>query len=65
MTRPVRATSGPEMTGDKSVVMLGRIIEWKEHGVDVEADPRHVFDLEGDGDGGVLGSRRGGTDAAG
>ena len=22
--------------------MLGRIIEWKEHGVDVEADPRHV-----------------------
>ena len=22
--------------------MLGRIFEWKEHGVDVEADARHV-----------------------
>ena len=29
----VRATLGFEMTDDKSVVMLGRIIEWKEHGV--------------------------------
>ena len=38
----VRATLGLEITDDKSVVMLGRIIEWKEHGVDVEADPRHV-----------------------
>ena len=26
---------GPEIADDKSVVMLGRIIEWKEHGVDV------------------------------
>ena len=34
----VRATLGPEITDDKSVVMLCR----KEHGVDVEADPRHV-----------------------
>ena len=38
----VRATLGPEITDDKSVVRLGRIIEWKEHGVDVEAHPRHV-----------------------
>ena len=38
----VRATLGTEIEDDKSVVMLGRIIEWKEHGVDVEADPRHV-----------------------
>ena len=61
-----RATLAPEITDDKSVVMLGRIIEWKEHGVDVEADPRHVelIDLEGDGDGGVQGKRRAGTDAA-
>ena len=43
-TRPRsgQATLVPEITEDKSVVMLGRIIEWKEHGVDVEADPRHV-----------------------
>ena len=33
---------GPETADDKSVVVLGRIIEWKEHGVDDEADPRHV-----------------------
>ena len=38
----VRATLGPEITDEKSVVMLGRIIEWKEHGVDVEADLRPV-----------------------
>ena len=38
----VRAILGPETADDKSVVMLGRIIEWKEHRVDVEADPRHV-----------------------
>ena len=38
----VGATLGPEITDDKSVVMLGMIIEWREHGVDVEAEPRHV-----------------------
>ena len=38
----VRQSWGTEIADDKSVVMLGRIIEWKEHGVDVEADQRHV-----------------------
>ena len=38
----VCATLGPETADDKSVLVLGRNIEWKEHGVDVEADPRHV-----------------------
>ena len=38
----VRAILDPEIADDKSVVMLGRILEWKEHGVDVEADPKHV-----------------------
>ena len=38
----VRATLRPEVADDKSVVMLSTFIEWKEHGVDVEADPRHV-----------------------
>ena len=38
----VRAILGPETAVDKSVVMLGRIIEWKEHCVDVDADPRHL-----------------------
>ena len=61
----VRPTLGPQITDDKSVVMLGRIIEWKEHGVDVEADPRHdeliLKEMEM---GGVQGKRRSGTDAA-
>ena len=39
---------GPEIADDMSDVMQGRIVEWKEHSVDVEAGPRHVKkNLEG------------------
>ena len=32
---------GPGPKDDKSTKLLGRIIEWKSHGIDIEADPRH------------------------
>ena len=56
---------GPEIADDKSVVMLGRIIERKEHGVNVEADPRHVELIQKGGHGGGHGQRRGGKNEAG
>ena len=38
----VRAVLGPNENDDKSVIILGRVVEWKSHGVDLEADPRHA-----------------------
>ena len=37
----VRAILGPEEQDDKEVIILGRIVRWKEWGVEFEADPRH------------------------
>jgi hypothetical protein len=37
----VRATLGPEDKDDKEVVILGRILRWKDWGIEWEADPKH------------------------
>ncbi len=38
----VRAVLGLGPKDDKSTTILGRIVEWKSHGIDIEADPRHT-----------------------
>eukprot|EP00973_Karenia_brevis_P088374 12254077-Karenia_brevis.AAC.1 len=37
----VRAVLGPEPKDDKEVTILGRIVRWKEEGIEYEADPKH------------------------
>ena len=37
----VRATLGGDPDDDKQVVMLGRDVQWRDHGIELEADPRH------------------------
>ena len=37
----IRAVLGPEEKDDKDVVILGRVVRWKEWGVESEADSRH------------------------
>ena len=37
----VRATLGEDSYDDKEVMILGRIVKWKEGGLEYEADPRH------------------------
>ena len=38
----VRAIIGPDVGDDKEVVILGRVVRWKEwRGVEFEADPKH------------------------
>ena len=32
---------GPDKTDDKEVVILGRIVRWREWGIEFEAHPRH------------------------
>ena len=47
-------TLGPEADDDKEVVILGRILRWKDWGIEWEADPKHrraildYFGFEGD-----------------
>ena len=41
----VRAILGPDAADDKEVSILNRIVRWDEHGIDYEADPRHVEKL--------------------
>ena len=36
-----RAVLGPDETDDKEVVILRRVVRWKEWGIEFEADPRH------------------------
>ena len=38
----VRGLIGPEPHDEKAIVILNRIIEWREDGIVMEADPRHV-----------------------
>mgnify|MGYP000220182890 CR=1 FL=1 len=37
----VRAVLGPDEKDDKEVVILGRIVKWKEDCIEYEADPKH------------------------
>ena len=37
----VRARLGPDEKDDKEVVLLGRVIRWKDWGIEYEADPKH------------------------
>ena len=37
----VRAVLGPDAGDDKEVVILGRVVRWKEWGIEFEADPKH------------------------
>ena len=37
----VRAVLGPEARDDKEVIILGRVVRWKEWGIEFQADPRH------------------------
>ena len=37
----VRAVLGCEPSDDKEVVILGRIVRWREWGIEYEADPKH------------------------
>eukprot|EP00973_Karenia_brevis_P019452 2668664-Karenia_brevis.AAC.1 len=37
----VRAVLGPEPKDDKDVTILGRMVRWKEGGIEYEADPKH------------------------
>eukprot|EP00973_Karenia_brevis_P079669 11054232-Karenia_brevis.AAC.1 len=37
----VRAVLGPEPIDDKEVTILGRIVRWREEGIEYEADPKH------------------------
>lgn len=41
----IRATLGPEAADDKEVSILNRVVRWDQHGVEYEADPRHVEKL--------------------
>eukprot|EP00973_Karenia_brevis_P084068 11664326-Karenia_brevis.AAC.1 len=60
----VRAILGPEEHDDKEVVILGRLVTWKEDFIEYEADPKHrrkilqYFGFEGNTQaGGVNGYR--------
>ena len=37
----VRAILGPDQKDFKEVVILGRVVRWREWGIEFEADPRH------------------------
>eukprot|EP00973_Karenia_brevis_P068393 9512646-Karenia_brevis.AAC.1 len=37
----VRAVLGPEPKDDKEVTILGRIVRWKEEGIEYKAGPKH------------------------
>ena len=37
----VRGLLGPEEDDDKEVTILGRVVKWKEWGIEYQADPRH------------------------
>lgn len=37
----VRAMLGPEARDDKEVVILRRVVRWKDWGIEFEAEPRH------------------------
>eukprot|EP00973_Karenia_brevis_P064153 8914127-Karenia_brevis.AAC.1 len=39
----IRATAvwSPEPKDDKEVTVLGRIVRWREEGIEYEADPKH------------------------
>eukprot|EP00973_Karenia_brevis_P072585 10082729-Karenia_brevis.AAC.1 len=37
----VRAVLGPEETDDTEVVILGRLVTWKEDRIEYAADPKH------------------------
>ena len=41
----VRATLGPEASGDKEVSILNRVVRWCDDWLLYEADPRHVEKL--------------------
>ena len=34
--------AGPEAGEEKSIVILNRVLEWRNEGIAIEADPRHV-----------------------
>ena len=38
----VRGLLGPEAGDEKSIVILNRVLEWRNEGIAIEADPRHV-----------------------
>ena len=37
----IRGLLGPEEADDKEVTILGRVVKWKEWGIEYQADPRH------------------------
>ena len=37
----VRAILGPDQKDDKEVVILGRVVRWRDWGIEFEADPWH------------------------
>ena len=38
----VRGLLGPDEGGDKEVVILGRVVRYKDWGIEYEADPKHM-----------------------
>ena len=38
----VRCLLGPEAGDEKSIVILSRVLEWRNEGIAIEADPKHV-----------------------
>ena len=38
----VRGLLGPEAGDEKSFVILNRVLEWRNEGIAIEADPRYV-----------------------
>ena len=37
----IRGTLGPEEEDDKMVNILGRVVQWRQWGIEYQADPRH------------------------
>jgi hypothetical protein len=37
----VRARLGPEQSDDKEIVVLGRVVSWRDEGIEYQADPKH------------------------
>ena len=38
----VRGLRGPEEGDDKELTILGRMVRWKNWGIEYQADPRHI-----------------------
>ena len=38
----VRGLLGPDGSDDKDIIILNRVLEWRDDGISLEADPRHV-----------------------